>query len=361
MGSLFDYLDWRGDLSFEQVGLCEIDNLILSMISYVDFDGIVPQKLSEDSPNLLTTARQYVRRHRGQAPHVGLIVPPDVVSITAKAAKTRRFGSIRLSGYVNHISDNREMQFSAITFSLGNSKHYIAYRGTDDTLIGWKENFNMSFMDTVPAQLEAMNYLNHVANDLHGDLFVGGHSKGGNLAVYAAVKCDAALKTRILTVYNNDGPGFKSGFMKSNEYLNMRGKIRTIVPQSSVVGMLLDHEENYEVVKSNQVGLLQHNGFSWEVLGASFIHLDTVTNESKFIDRTLKKWLSELGREEREAFVDSLFETFSSTNAKTLTDLNADKVALVKAWSKLPPESRTIIRKCIALLIKNGAKSRKEE
>lgn len=359
MATLFDYIDWRGDLTFEQAELNEVDNLILSMIAYVDFDGVVPSSF-EEAPTLLTAGRKYAREHRGKT-YVGLVVPPAVVSIMAKAAKSRRFGNIRMTGYVNDVSGEEEMQFSAVCFRLDENRTYVAFRGTDDTLVGWKENFNMSFMLPVPAQLKAVQYLNTVAASIPGEYYMGGHSKGGNLAVYAAVKCENEIKDRILRVYSNDGPGFGTGFIEGADYQDMRGKICTIVPQSSVVGMLLEHEENYEVVKSTQsTGILQHNGFTWEVLGPGFIHLNSVTHESRLIDLTLKKWLDEMDKETREKFVDSLFETFSATNAKTLTDLNSDKIALVKAWNKLPPETRGLVRKCVALLIRNSTKMKKQ-
>ena len=354
--SLFDYIDWRGDISFEQVPPNEVDMLILSLISYVDFGTIVSEPGWDQQITLLEAARAYVRAHRGQPTYVGLIVPPEVVSIMAKAAKSIRFGGIRLQGYVNRVRDEDQIQFCAMTFSVSERLHCVIYRGTDDTIIGWKENFNMSFLHPVPAQTEAVTYLETMADLLEGDFILGGHSKGGNLAVFAAVSCDPKWKDRIRHVYNHDGPGFTTEFLSTPEYESMRGRLVTIVPQSSVVGMLLEHEENYEVVKSNQNGLLQHNGFSWEVLGNRFVHLDTITNESRRIDRTVKKWLAEMTAEEREAFVESLYETISSSGAKTLTELNADKIKLVRAWNQLPAQSRALVRKCIMLLITDGAR-----
>ena len=305
--------------------------------------------------------RRYLREHKGEVPYIGKIVPPETLSLAAKAAKTVRFSQMKALGYTNQIDDEKQSQFSAITFLLDNGDVFITYRGTDDTLVGWKENFNMSFMQPVPAQHEALSYLEKVGAILGGDLYVGGHSKGGNLAVYAAVKCAPQLKERIISVYNNDGPGFSRDFIDSSDYKNIRGKIRTLVPHSSVVGMLLEHEETYEVVKSNATGLLQHNGFSWEVLGGKFIHLDTVTNESRLIDSSLKEWMNGMSIEERERVVDSIYETLSATNAKTLTELSADRVKLVKLWGTLDSESRNVILKCISILIKQGGNLRKKQ
>ena len=360
MANVFDYLDWRGDLTFEQAPCNEIDSLIFSLISYVDFDGIVPSAEAGGDVSLLDAARAYVRKHRGKPAYVGLIVPPEVVSLMAKAAKSKRFGALRMSAYENRVEDEAQMQFCATTYTDAEGDHCVAFRGTDDTLVGWKENLNMCFRHPVPAQLRARAYLEEQMARLDGDFIVCGHSKGGNLAVYAAVTCDARYGERIFAVYNNDGPGFTKEFITDAAYLGMRERIRALVPQSSVVGMLLEHEENYEVIKSTQTGLLQHNAFSWEVLGARFIHLDALTEESRRIDRTVKKWVGDMTPEEREAFVESLYETLRATNAKTLTDLNADKLSLVRAWNGLSPESRALVRKCIVLLITDGAKASKQ-
>lgn len=357
MANILDYIDWRGDLTFEQVPLNEVDNQILCQLCFIDFDGIVPTDLGEPAVTLNAAAKQYLRRHRGEQAYIGAIVPAAIVTLLAKAAKSRRFGKIRLTGYVNHISDEEQVQFSAVTFILDNGESFVAYRGTDDTLVGWKENFNMSFMSPVPAQQEALAYLEALAAARPGVLYTGGHSKGGNLSIYSAVKCSADVKARIKLAYNNDGPGFDRDFVESLEFENMRGKIKTIVPQSSVVGMLLEHEESYEVVKSTQNGLMQHDAFSWEVMGGSFIHLDTVTRESRIIDHTLKQWLNDMTYEQREAFVDTLYETLVSTNAKTLTELNTDKVKIVKAWNGLDAESKNLVMKCLKILFKEGTKT----
>ena len=356
MANMMDYIDWRGDLDFSEAPLNEVDNLILSTICYVDFENIVSS--SFNNPILLhTAARKYLLRHRGEKAYLGAIVPPQIIALMAKASKSRRFGSIRVCGYINHISDENQTQFSAITYLLDEKHIFVAYRGTDDTIIGWKENFNMSFMHPVPAQLEALSYLEGVAEERRENIYVGGHSKGGNLAVYAVVKSKSEARDKVICAFNNDGPGFTREFMESIEYESIRQNIRTLIPQSSVVGMLLEHEENYEVIKSSETGILQHDPFSWELLGGSFIHLDTITDESKFIDKTIKDWLSEMSAEDREIFVDNLFESLSNVDAKTLTDLNSDRKKILKAWNGLDAETRSTVFKYIKLLVKEKTKN----
>ena len=264
--TVFDYLDWRGDISFSQMPLCEVDSLIFSLLSYIDFDGIVPSPKEIKRINLLAAAKKFIKKYKDEGkPDIGFIIPKDVVVLLAKAAKTKRFGEVWLSSYENKICDGEEKQFSALTFIFKNTEGaealFVAFRGTDDTIVGWKENFNMSFMQPVPSQLEAVEYLSAVAANAFGEITLGGHSKGGNLSVYAAVSAPERVKERINEVYNLDGPGFNIDFLASEEYRGMRDRIRTIVPHSSIVGMLLEHEESYEVISSSQTGLLQHNGF----------------------------------------------------------------------------------------------------
>ncbi|MBQ8140532.1 MAG: DUF2974 domain-containing protein [Clostridia bacterium] len=360
MSTVFDYLDWRGDITFSEVGLNEVDSLILSMICYVDFGGIVPSEHGGSSVQLLSAARKYLRAHKGEQAYIGAILPASVLSLMARAAKTKRFGNLRMTGYVNDVNVEKEVQFSAVTFLLDDGNVYVAYRGTDDTLVGWKENFNMSFMEAVPAQLEAVKYLEAAAVSARKGIYTGGHSKGGNLAVYATVKTTPEIKERIILTYSNDGPGFDKKFITSLDYQNIKGKIRTIVPESSIIGMLLEHEENYEVIKSTQVGIMQHDSFSWEVLGSKFIYLDSVSEESKRIDSTLKSWLDDMDMKQREEFVEAVYDTLAATNATTLTDISTDKIKLLRAWNNLNEENKGIIMKSIKLLFKEGFKSIKK-
>lgn len=356
MANMLDYIDWRGDLTFEEAPFCEIDSLILSQICYVDFENIVSRSFVKPIM-LATAAKAYLRRHAGEKAYLGAIVPAEIISLMSKAASSKRFSRIRLCGHVNLISDNREMQFSATTFLLREDLIFVAFRGTDDTVIGWKENFNMSFMHPVPAQTEAVAYLESAAA-IRGerDIRVGGHSKGGNLAVYAITRCADAVKERVTEAYNHDGPGFTREFIESDDYLSVRHKIHTYLPQTAVVGMLLEHEERYDVIKSNQSGLFQHDSFSWEVMGPSFIHLDTVTKESKLIDRSVKLLLAKMLPEERADFVDKLFTGLSEQGAKTLTDLSTDKKKIVKMWSGLDATTRSTATKYIKVLFSETAK-----
>ena len=356
MANMMDYIDWRGDIPFSQVPLNEVDNLVLSAICYVDFEDVIPSPLNKTVP-LRWAVRSYLRRHRGEKAYLGAILPKQIIALAVKAAKSVRFGNLRVCGYVNHVSDDRQMQFSAMTYMLDDNTLFVAYRGTDDTIIGWKEDLNMSFMHPVPAQLEAVSYLDDVARERKENIYVGGHSKGGNLAVYALAKATPETKERVLGAFNNDGPGFNREFIESLDYETSREKIRTFLPESSIVGILLEHEEKYEVVKSSVNGVWQHDSLSWEVLGSSFIHLDDITEDSKSVDKTVKAWLERMSAEDREIFVDNIFNALASTQAKTLTDLNKDRKKIRQAWGNLDSETKNAIYKYAKLLFKERTKN----
>ena len=362
--NVFDYLNWRGDLSFNTVGICEVDGLIFSILSYVDYSDVVPTEIHgvRKSPALLTVTKRYLKAHSGgDVPAMGLILSREIARLLVKASKTRRFGLISPICYVNKICDNEEKQFSAIAFQLENGDVFIAFRGTDDTIVGWKENFNMSFIYPVPAQREAVAFLEYIASMTTGKIYLGGHSKGGNLAVYAGVKAKQEVRDRILKIYSNDAPGFDSAFISGADYRSMSDKILTFLPQSSVVGMLLEHEESYTVIKSKSAGILQHNGFSWEVLGNKFIYLESISENSRVLDKNMKNLLSGMSRDERERFVDSLFAALESkTGAKTLTELNSDKLKLFKVWGSLDDESKAQFRRLASVLVSKKLDKKKK-
>jgi len=360
VGTLYDYLNWRGDLTFSEIPLNEVDSLIFSMISYLDLIGIVPKEHDGVSVSIKAAANAFFARNPDPKKiSMGLIVPKGIVTLFRALKDTRRFRSIEMRAHVNKIDLQKEMQFSATTFLPEDGSAVIAYRGTDDTLVGWKENFNMSFLSVVPAQEQALVYLNEAAARYAGNnIRITGHSKGGNLAVYAAVHSEPSVKGRLTAVWSNDGPGFGSGMLNHLDYIELRPIIHTLVPQSSVVGMLLEHDENYIVVKSRQAGLFQHDGLSWEVMGGSFVHLKTVTGESKRLDRTLNQWIKQMTPEQREQFVEALYQVLSSDNAATLTDLiSLTKNRWLQKGSSLDPHVHKTIQKTLSVLFELNAKN----
>lgn len=340
MPNLMDYLEWRGDLTFRESPPNEVDNLIFSLLSYVDLDGIVPNH-HKGGATVREAAAEYFFTHPEYAAHpLGLIIPADILTIFRRMAHTRRFRDLVLSGYVNEISEERETQFSAVTVRLPDEGIFVAFRGTDDTIVGWKEDFKLSILDEVPAQTMAAEYLNRLDLTPDAKLYIGGHSKGGNLAVWGAVHAEERVRDRIRTVFSNDGPGFSEGTVTSKAYKALAPRIRVYLPEDSLVGLLLEHDESYTVVKSNRKGLFQHDGLSWEVMGGSFLRAEALSPKGIHNDTVVRERIDSMTRGERREFIRLVFNLLESTGAKTLTDLHhgGTKIALsmVKTYRELP-------------------------
>ena len=303
MADFFDYLDWRGDLSMDAVPPNPVDTLILSELCYLDFTGLVREDFLYPVPLRVAAEAFLALPDREDRDRVRK--DQDLLS---RCAGTERFGNLRLVFYRSELLPEMESQFAAVTWLLPCGTALITYRGTDLSLAGWKEDFNMSFQPIVPAQEKALRYLEAFARCHSGPLALAGHSKGGNMAVFAAAQAQPELQARIRSVHNHDGPGFPRSMMSDPGYRAMLPKVRTFVPQSSVVGMLLEHEEPYTVIKSRQLSLLQHDPYSWEILGGCFVTMEQVDDSSRFLDRTIKTWLAETTPQARNEFVDAVYE-----------------------------------------------------
>jgi len=337
--NLFDYLTWRGDISLLQVPLTPVDNLILSNLSYVHFDDLLCPDLRR-----CKTLRQ--------AAEAFLSLPPaqqrsrvrckeDLDMLRAILAAPR-FADLELAFYDDRFIPEEEMQFAAMAVLLGDGSAFLSFRGTDSSLVGWKEDFNMSFLDFVPAQQAALEYTERFADAFPGPLYLGGHSKGGNLAVFAASLCRPKVRDRIRAVFNNDGPGFTTHVLDSAGYQELLTRIQTFVPQSSVIGMLLEHEESYTVVKSRHIGIFQHDPYTWEVLGGDFVRVEEVTAGSRITDRAVKNWVAHLSAEERSTIVDSVYELFTTNDIDTTTELRQPRNILAALRSLKDTDGTTL-------------------
>lgn len=358
MANILDYLRWRGDLSFAQAPFNEADSLILSELSYLNFQDIAN---SWEGLTLAEAAMVYFGERRHEKKNTGDLMKENYFTMLRLMADSERFKEIRLMGYVQKSDPEINMQFSAVTFQLEGNLLYLAYRGTDDTLLGWKEDFLMSVMDTVPSQKEALEYLNRVCElNPRKKLYLGGHSKGGNLAVYSAVHAGRRIQKKLIAIFNHDGPGFKESLVDTEDYRAVQERIVTFVPQSSVVGMLLEHEENYMVVKSSEKGLMQHDGFSWEVLGPAFVHLESVTQESRIADMAIRKVLGEMTDEQRMLFTNTLFEILESKRNRTLNDIREEGakafLVMIKTYDNLDHETRRLLQSVFSRMLTEGVR-----
>ena len=302
MTDLFDYLTWRGDLTFTQDPPNGVDALIFSGLSYIRFGPAVVDAPEVPVPLAVAAEEFFTLPDKEER----VLLKKDL-ELLAQAARSRRFGNARLFQYRDILLEEEQTQFAAVTFLLDDGSAFVAFRGTDTTMVGWQEDFNMSFMQVVPAQLMAVDYVRQVEAELWKPLRLGGHSKGGNLAVFAAARSSPGVQSKILEIYNNDGPGFNDYLMGDIGYQAMVPKIRTFVPQSSVIGMLLEHEEPYTIIRSKQLGLLQHDYYSWEVRGPGFVPMEEMTADSRFVSSTLKNWLADMTVQERSEVVEAMF------------------------------------------------------
>ncbi len=365
MPNMIDYLKWRGDLTFQVSEFNEVDNLIFCDLSYLVFSGMISDSFAH-SISLHDLADSYASsKHTNSKTSIGMLINPKVVELLSIAGESERFKNCIVRGYTDIIDPKKEKQFAALTFTYMKNKHFIAFRGTDDTLIGWKEDFNMAFLDAIPSQLEAVHYTNKAISSLRGTFILGGHSKGGNLAAYAGACIDSKNTKKISAIYNNDGPGFQESILTKPHFQRMTKLLQTFIPQSSIVGLLLEHEEGYTIVESTEAGIMQHDPFSWQVQGNKFCECTSLTKESIFLDKTLKAWLSQLPAQDRELFIDAFFNILETTQAKTLSDLTSNWVkhsaAILKAFTQLDSSTRDAIIKAFQLLIEVAGSVKKQQ
>lgn len=355
MANVFDYLSWRGDLTFEQVPFSETDALVLALISYIDFEGIVSGKQGGTTISLEKAAKVYfAQRPDREKISLGVLVPKEIVNLLEEACKTRRFSGLQAGGFINHISEEEGTQFCAMTFFLDDGKIAVVYRGTDDTIVGWRENCNLSFCTRVPAQSAAAAYLDEMARLFPGrKLLVAGHSKGGNLAAAATFYCKEETFGSVLATYNLDGPGSLMEHWYGEEQFAARcALIKTFVPEHSIVGLLLEHDPNLTPIKSSQVGILQHNGLSWGILGATFVRADSIGKDARKTCERLNNWVKEMTPERRREVVDAIFSIFSASGALTLTELVAQKSLWIQKCKELDPAVYSTLEEVFFALLK---------
>ena len=343
MGNINDYLLWRGDIKIDKnYEFNEIDSMILARFSYLRFDKI---KMNEKE------TIESISNKMKDLDNNEFLYNGDKELIT-NLGKSNRFKDMVVSNYVKNDDAETQKQFGAVTIHISDKELYASYIGTDSTINGWKEDFNMSFMDNVPCQIEGKEYLEKVAREYsRKKIRIGGHSKGGNVAVYSAITADKQIQNRIIKVYNYDGPGF------SNEIINEYGKeeiinkVTTYLPQDSIIGRILNRKEKTIVAFSIQKGILQHDIFSWQVMGTELIKLEKNTDASENISETLTNWLQDTSTEQRKIFIDSIFELFYSTEATTFGDISSSLTtsvpAILKKYNEISKEDKKLITQMI--------------
>lgn len=339
MANIFDYLEWRCDVPFGVDPFNEVDNLVLAELIYTDFKGIVP--MDGRAVSLREACDAFFLGHTREEILASKSFTAKAPLLMEKMLEGERFRDVRLCWYLDDTDTAQETQLAAVTFLLPDESAYVAFRGTDGTLVGWREDANLSFQHETEGQRRGARYLDWVGRQLDGAVRVGGHSKGGNLAVYAAARCESALQDRVLAVYSNDGPGFHEEMLQSEGYRRILPKIMDIVPDTSIIGMMLTSLAESRVVKSSQNGILQHDGFSWEVTRNRFVEA-ALSDASRWFDRFLSEWLLHTDDESRRAMTDIVFSVFESTGADSFREIGQQKwksaEAMLSAMVSLPKE-----------------------
>ena len=351
MPNIQDYVLWRGDLPIRQVPLCDVDALLLSYLSYMRYDGVVGDSFEGEGVRLADAAQELLDRNERDKTPLAYNVKEDR-KLLAALMQSARFADMRLVGYVNRVDDKVEEQFSGVTFRIEDGSSFVAFRGTDDAMVGWKEDFNMSFETQVPAQRDAAAYVEKAAAALKRPMRVGGHSKGGNLAAYAGMFVSDETREWIRTVYNFDGPGFNEATISSPDFGKVDMRIRTFVPQSSMVGILMWHREPFTIVRSDGVGVFQHDAYTWQIMGGSFLTLSERTGHSHFADDTIKHWLEELTPEMRRQAIDGIYSVLCASEGKNVSELFEARnvMSVLKAAGAMDEKTKNAVSEAFRLL-----------
>ncbi len=361
MPNIFDYLEWRADLPLKADPFNDVDNLILAELAYTEFDGLVP----EDGTKVpLESVRDGYFASHSKAEAMGsdnhILRAPVLMDGMLEGD---RFRGLMLSDYINIIDTDSDLQISAVTYNLSDGSRYIAFRGTDNTVVGWKEDFNMSYLPETGGQRKAIEYLNRVGSEKAGKLLVGGHSKGGNFAVYAAAFADPQVRRKIRRVYTNDGPGFRPEVMRSRGYKKLLPKVTSVVPDTSIIGMLLTSQVSHKVVMSSEKGLAQHDALTWQVKGNDFV-LAEPSELGVFIRETQRDWLSKLDDKTRQLFVDTLFSLFEATGHETFGEIKEGKLKsvekIISTAQDLSRERQKELARIVKEFLQSGGQNVKE-
>lgn len=352
MQSIISYLE-EEKRSFKEFPFNDVDSLILSSLSYMDYDGVIPS-LNDNKEFKYYRSLAFLNKDKMVA---SLVDKKLNIRLVNAVVKSSRFHDLKVNYFENIYDYDKQMQFSAVTFIVDN-KIYVGYRGTDASLIGWKEDFNMAYMAPVPAQVMAVKYLNKVARKVGGYIYLGGHSKGGNLAIYAGIYTNLINQFRIKKIYCHDGPGFRKEIYENIKYKVVKNKISKTIPSASIVGMILNSRENFKIVKSKAISILQHSAFSWVVENSDFVYLESLSKDAMILDSTITNWLDEIDDEKRKTFVNTLYAILSNEEFTSTIDIQKNWFKYYKViknnMNKIDKDTKKMIDEVLKRLVTLG-------
>lgn len=370
MANVMDYIKKYGDISFCDMPFGEADNVALCGMYYMPFDKVVSDSF-EDEPVDYKTASDEIFELRGRKhTPVGLVLLKNISEQMVLMSKYKRFQEMKVVAAVRVYEKAPAVQFEAATFLLPDGKIVVLFKGTDDTLTGWKEDFDILTKKGIPSNRLSIEYLEKAAKNFDGNIIVCGHSKGGFIAQYAALYSSKEVRDRIEVVYNDDGPGFWDySYLESETYAEMLPKYRHFVPQSSFIGMMLAHDNDYEIIKSNQIlGPLQHDLNSWQFSGKKLVRAEELTDMGKMNDGVLRDLVGGLDDESEKVLDAVLDKVLSGVNQTGLLDVKKNFVPALKggveAWRSLDKDTQKKFLKIFSdtpeIVFRNSNRIRKE-
>lgn len=356
MKNMLDYIKEFGHVSFEERAFSEIDALVLTELEYLPLEKVVPS--DENGENFVTVKEiaEYMQEHKQELfDENPMMITEERHEVSQVIVDAPRFQSLKFFGVVSVWDKDTTKQFAAVTVEVEPSVRLVIYRGTDDTLIGWKEDFLMTYSPLVAAQTDAKEYLAKQASLWDGDLMISGHSKGGNLAIYAAATQVEDVQLRIVDIFCFDSPGLYRSVLETKGYQNIVPLAMRYIPQDSLVGLMLESEVPYVIVKSNATGAMQHSAMTWEIEDGQFIKMEKLTKNSQLNDQTFKKWTESVSDEELELFWNVFFELLFSVGIDTVNDLYGEFMHYVqeflKAAGNMDEEKRELLTRIALLLV----------
>ena len=332
MSNIYDYIDKDCDSSFGDVPFCEVDALVFAWLSYFEIEELHNTGYSCYNLTLqeLVMAAEKILGDIQEPDRLGKLVSSSTGAwMLKKVSKKTRFKRVRIGDFKTITDFEKNIQFSATTYVLDNDVKVVAFRGTDTSVAGWKEDCMTSYSPEIPSQKLALEYLDSCTDK--SDLIITGHSKGGNLAIYSAVKCRKPVLESIVGIYNFDGPGFCFDITKTGNYSTIEDLIHSYIPGSSIVGMLLNHMDDYTIVASSNAGIMQHYAYNWQIEDRSFVTQENRNISSRSMDAAFQEWLKELSFNDRKQFVQTIFSVIEGAGVEYFDEMTSEGFSKMKA------------------------------
>ena len=322
MGNLITYVQQYEAQTFQEKLVTDIDILVLTEIAYLPFDEIVSSSFEEKTAiSLNQLGKEFETIKEKEHKNNPFMITKERIQLLDVVSKSLRFKDVKVFGFMNDIDDELTKQFAAVCYQWEEESRWIIFRGTDESLTGWKEDFMMTYSDLIPAQIDAIEYLRKQAEFFSGSLNISGHSKGGNLSLYASAMQEEDIQNRIQQIYCWDAPGVHRSILSTEGYQRIVSKAKRYIPQDSIVGLMLESQVPYHIIESQGRGISQHSALMWDIEDDYFVELTELTKNSQLTDQTFKQWTEVVSDEDLKLFFDTFFELFFEMGAETVNDV----------------------------------------